>query len=111
VRIPVHRIGAATIADGSCASVSGVEESLEGRFMTRAWFFAVLSIAILCAAVPSQARDDRNRGNDACTADSAKLCKKFFGQGDMVILKCFQDNRTRLSGKCQKFLTEVGLLN
>jgi len=79
--------------------------------MRRAWFFAVLSIAILFAVAPAQAKEDRNRGNDACTADSAKLCKKFFGQGDMIILKCFQDNRTRLSGKCHKFLTEVGLLD
>ena len=79
--------------------------------MTRAWFFAVLSVAILCAATPGQAQQQRGRGNDACTADSAKLCKKFFGKGDMVILKCFQDNRRRLSGTCHKFLTEVGLLD
>ncbi len=85
--------------------------NLGGRWMRRAWFFAILSIAILWASAPGQAQDNRNRGNDACTADSAKLCKKLFGQGDLVILNCFQSNRTRLSGKCRKFLTEVGLLN
>ena len=79
--------------------------------MRRARFFAVLVVAILGASAPGQAQDQRNRGNDACTADSAKLCKKFFGRGDMVILTCFQNNRTKLSGKCRKFLTEVGLLN
>jgi len=79
--------------------------------MRSAWFFAVLSVAVLCVSAPGQAQDQRNRGNDACTADSAKLCKKFFGQGDMVILTCFQNNRTKLSGKCRTFLTQVGLLN
>ena len=79
--------------------------------MRRAWFFAVLSAAVLCGSAPGQAQDNRNRGNDACTADSAKLCKKFFGKGDMVILTCFQNNRTKLSGKCRQFLTQMGLLN
>jgi hypothetical protein len=79
--------------------------------MRRVWFVAVLSVVILGASAPAQAQDNRNRGNDACTADSAKLCKKFFGKGDMVILTCFQNNRTRLSGKCRQFLTQMGLLN
>jgi len=79
--------------------------------MRRAWFFAVLSLAFLGISAPSQAQEQRGRGNDACTSDSAKICKKFFGQGDMVILNCFQSNRTKLSGKCRKFLTEMGLLN
>jgi hypothetical protein len=79
--------------------------------MRRVWFFAVLSVVIMGASAPGQAQDNRNRGNDACTSDSTKLCKKFFGQGDMVILNCFQNNRTKLSGKCRKFLTQMGLLN
>lgn len=79
--------------------------------MRRVWFFAVLSVAILGAGAPSQAQDNRSRGNDACTADSTRICKKFHGQGDMVILNCFQSNRTKLSGKCRQFLTQMGLLN
>jgi hypothetical protein len=79
--------------------------------MRRAWFFAVLVVALLGVSAPSQAQEQRGRGNDACTADSARICKKFFGQGDLVILNCFQNNRTKLSGKCRKFLTEMGLLN
>ena len=79
--------------------------------MRRAWLFAAFSLAILVASAPVQAQSQRSRGDDACTADSARICKKFFGQGDMVILNCFQNNRTKLSGKCRKFLTEMGLLN
>ena len=79
--------------------------------MRRAWFFAVFVVATLGASTASQAQDNRSRGNDACTGDSARICKKFHGQGDMVILSCFQNNRTRLSGKCRQFLTQMGLLN
>src|SRR5204863_3096384 len=30
------------------------------------------------------------------------------GLGDMAVLQCFQNNRTRLSSACAKFLREVG---
>ena len=76
--------------------------------------FAALAFAVTIAAsiAPAHAQDDaRARGDKACNSDAKKLCSKFFGQGDMVILQCFQDNRTRLSGPCRKFLTEVGQLH
>jgi hypothetical protein len=38
------------------------------------------------------------------------MCSKHFGQGDMAVLGCLQQNKTRLSGSCRKFLTEVGQL-
>ena len=73
---------------------------------------AVLAIGATLAPAVADAQDGRRRrGNDACTPDAERLCKKFFGQGDMVILKCFQDSRTHLSSPCRKFLTEVGQLN
>jgi hypothetical protein len=59
----------------------------------------------------AQADQHRARGNDACTPDAQRLCKKFFGQGDGSILQCFQSNRTRLSGPCRKFLGDLGLLS
>jgi len=76
--------------------------------------FAALAFAatIATSIVPAQAQDDaRARGDKACNGDAKKLCSKFFGQGDMVILQCFQDNKTRLSSPCRKFLTEVGQLH
>jgi hypothetical protein len=104
-------MGAAIITRAARASVPNVEWVLRGLCMRRAWFFAVLVAAVLGGGASSPAQDQRSRGNDACTADSAKICKKFFGQGDMVILNCFQSNRTKLSGNCRKFLTQMGLLN
>jgi hypothetical protein len=78
--------------------------------VTRLLAVATLSLSVFAATAVS-AQEQRGRGNDACTGDAGRICKKFFGQGDMVILKCFQDNRTKLSGKCRKFLTNIGQLN
>ena len=70
-----------------------------------------LSVA-LGAAAPAHAQDDlRVKGDKACNGDAKKLCSKFFGQGDMVMLQCFQEHKARLSRPCHKFLTEVGQLH
>jgi hypothetical protein len=70
-----------------------------------------LSVA-LGAAIPAHAQDDmRARGDKACNGDAKKLCSKFFGQGDMMMLQCFQEHKARLSRSCHKFLTEVGQLH
>ena len=75
-------------------------------------FVAVLAIGATLTSAATAAQDgNRRRGNDACNPDAERLCKKFFGQGDMVILKCFQDSRAHLSQPCRKFLTEIGQLN
>ena len=71
-------------------------------------------IAITGSVVPASAQQQdelRRRGDIACKASSNKLCSKFFGQGDMMVLGCLQENKTRLSGNCRKFLTEIGQLN
>ena len=70
-----------------------------------------IGVTVVPAIAAAQDAQNRRRGNDACTPDAERLCKKFFGQGDMVILKCFQDSHTRLSTPCRKFLTEIGQLN
>jgi hypothetical protein len=68
--------------------------------------------AVLISLSPSQAQDDmRKRGDRACKTSSNRLCSKFFGQGDMMILSCLQQNKVRLNGSCRKFLTEIGQLN
>ncbi len=81
--------------------------------MTRVRLFVLFSIGILCvtASATAYAQQQRGRGNDACTKDAARLCKKFFGQGDFVILSCFQRSAKRLSSPCRKFLTDIGQLH
>jgi hypothetical protein len=67
---------------------------------------------MLLTLSPGHAQDDmRKRGDRACKVSSNKLCSKFFGQGDMAILGCLQQNKVRLNGSCRKFLTEIGQLN
>ena len=82
---------------------------------SRTQFVAAIALSIgtmLVSLSPSQAQDDmRKRGDRACKTSSKKLCSKFFGQGDMVILSCLQQNKVRLNGSCRKFLTEIGQLH
>ena len=82
---------------------------------SRTQFVAAIALSIgtmLISLSPSQAQDDmRKRGDRACKASSNRLCSKFFGQGDMMILGCLQQNKVRLTGSCRKFLTEIGQLN
>jgi len=82
-------------------------------FRARTLASAVL-VLLTMAAVPtsSSAQDElREKGNRACSGDARRLCKNVLGQGDMVVLQCFQQRKSQLSGSCRKFLTEVGQLN
>jgi hypothetical protein len=82
---------------------------------SRTQFVAAVALSIgsmLLSLSPGHAQDDmRKRGDRACKTSSNKLCSKFFGQGDMMILGCLQQNKVRLTGSCRKFLTEIGQLN
>jgi len=72
----------------------------------------VFSLGAVLVASSAHAQDDvRKRGDRACKTSSNRLCSKFFGQGDMAILGCLQQNKVRLNGSCRKFLTEIGQLN
>jgi hypothetical protein len=62
-------------------------------------FFASLSLA----------QDDvRARGERACKGDASRLCKNVLQDGDSAVLACFQQNQSKLSGPCRKFLAEQG---
>ena len=81
---------------------------------TRIGLLAAVTIVFSATtlATSAKAQDDiRRRGDIACKASSNKLCSKFFGEGDMAILACLQQNKTRLAPSCRKFLTEIGQLN
>jgi hypothetical protein len=73
---------------------------------------ATFSVGILLAASSSgYAQDDaRAEGAKACGPDANRLCKHVIGQGDMIVLKCFKNRRTKLSASCHAFLTKVGQL-
>jgi hypothetical protein len=45
----------------------------------------------------------------ACRPDVVKLCKDYLGQKDnMVVLRCLQANKVRLSGPCHGVLAHYG---
>ena len=68
-----------------------------------------LSLTLIASA--GYAQDDlRKKGDKACGSDSRRMCSKFFGQGDMAVLGCLQQNKVKLGGTCRKFLTEIGQL-
>ncbi len=80
--------------------------------LLRTSLFTAVALSLTLAASAGYAQDElRKRGDRACGGDSRKMCSKFFGQGDMMVLGCLQENKTRLSGNCRKFLTEIGQLN
>lgn len=80
--------------------------------LLRTSLFTALALSLTLIASTGNAQDDlRKRGDKACGGDSRKMCSKFFGQGDMMVLGCLQENKTRLSGNCRKFLTDIGQLN
>lgn len=69
------------------------------------------SAMLLPGAASAQQQDPlRARGDKACKTDARKLCSNFFGQGDMVVLQCFQQNAKKLTKPCRTFLIEVGQL-
>ena len=73
---------------------------------------ATFSVGVLLvASSPGYAQDDlKAEGAKACSADANRLCKHVLGQGEMIVLKCFKNRRTKLSRTCHGFLTKVGQL-
>ena len=73
---------------------------------------ATFSVGIMLAASSSGYAQDnvRAEGAKACGSDANRLCKHVLGQGEMIVLKCFQNRRTKLGRPCHTFLTKVGQL-
>jgi hypothetical protein len=72
----------------------------------------IVSVALLAAGGAfAQSQQDRDQGESACGRDSSRLCKKVINDGDMAVLGCLKENRTRLRPVCVKFLQAQGQLN
>lgn len=72
----------------------------------------VLLLALLASSVVTQAfAQDNTRASQerACGRDVTRYCKAVMDSGDMVILSCLQQNRTKISKACQKVLTDNGV--
>ena len=67
--------------------------------MTR--FLFLIPLVLMTSAASAQ-------GQDACARDAQRFCRAHLSGGDMVVLACLKQNRTRLSKGCQEVLTRHG---
>lgn len=51
----------------------------------------------------------RDAHEQACGRDVSRFCKAVVNSGDMVVLSCLQQNRTKISRTCQKLLRDNGV--
>ena len=71
----------------------------------------VLLLAFIAASVASSAHAQQTRADQekACGRDASRFCKAVIDAGEMVILSCLQQNRTKLSPACAKVLKDNGV--
>lgn len=69
--------------------------------MTR-FFLAVSFVMVAVTGASAQ------QGRDACTRDASRFCRPYLDQGDMAVLACLQQNRSRISKGCQATLASHG---
>lgn len=71
-----------------------------------------LLLALLASSVATHAlaqNNTRDAQERACGRDVTRYCKAVMDSGDMVILSCLQQNRTKISKACQKVLSDNGV--
>jgi len=68
----------------------------------------LLSLLAIPTAAYSQGSNPRAEGEKTCSQDARRVCRKVLNSGDMVALACLQQNRTRISRSCDKFLRKMG---
>jgi hypothetical protein len=71
----------------------------------------LLSLCVLTGAIPTEAMA-QGRGTDAeqkaCSRDAQKHCRAVLDQGDLVVLSCLQQNRSKISPACDAVLKSHG---
>ena len=74
-------------------------------------FHTVAVIALLVTAL-SQSAVAQQSGTEpeqkACAPDVKQFCPAVIDQGDLVILSCLQQNRTKISRACNQVLVNHG---
>jgi len=74
--------------------------------LKKALLLAFVATSVATAANAQQTRADQEK---ACGRDVTRYCKPVIDAGDMVILSCLQNNRTKISPACQKVLKDNGV--
>ena len=68
----------------------------------------LLSVSIPTGAFAQQQRSGTPEEQKACTRDVQRHCRTVIDQGDLVILSCLQQNRTKISAACDQVLKSHG---
>jgi hypothetical protein len=72
----------------------------------------LLALTLLSLTVSTGAFAQQGRGTTeeqkACTRDAQKHCRAVLDQGDLVVLSCLQQNRSKISPACDQVLKSHG---
>lgn len=68
----------------------------------------LLSVSVSTGALAQQQRSGTPEEQKACTRDVQRHCRAVIDQGDLVILSCLQQNRTKISAACDQVLKSHG---
>jgi len=74
------------------------------RLKTMTRFLLAIPFVLLTVASASA----QQQGQDVCGRDASRFCRAHLNEGDQVVLACLQQNRARLSKRCQATLTAHG---
>jgi len=73
---------------------------------------SLLALTLLSLTVSTGAMAQGQRGTaeeqKACTRDVQRHCRAVIDQGDLVVLSCLQQNRSKISAACDQVLKSHG---
>jgi hypothetical protein len=69
-----------------------------------------LTLLSLTASTGAMAQGQRGTADEqkACTRDVQRHCRSVIDQGDLVVLSCLQQNRSKISAACDQVLKSHG---
>ena len=72
----------------------------------------LLALTLLSVSISTGAMAQGGRGTEAeqkaCSRDAQKHCRAVLDQGDLVVLSCLQQNRSKISPACDAVLKSHG---
>jgi hypothetical protein len=69
----------------------------------------LLIVPFLLLATPAFSQSGNTPANqNACSRDASRFCRAKMNDGDMVVLSCLKEHRSKLGKACAKVLAENG---
>jgi hypothetical protein len=68
----------------------------------------LLSITVSSSVAFAQQRSGTAEEQKACTRDVQKFCRPVIDQGDLTILACLKEHRSKISAACDQVLKNNG---